>query len=431
MKKLMTQLWDKMHYMFRKYNDRMVHVSLTYDFLIDTETFGKALTKLIDENPVLHSSFVYNPVNPYWLENEYSKSEVFSVLNNPINLDAAVEAFLLQEIKPENNVQMKVKIFNFKGQSTVCLIVNHMCMDGGALKEFLSELMSTYDKFLNGENVEIKEEKSRSHREIYSQMDEEMAKEAKRLFKNPSPKDKHGLPFAEPKDSDKSFIVKRKISSDTFLEMKSAGKKIGATVNDVLVAAFLQTVYEIGNYDANDSITVSCAMDLRKRYLSDMESIGHTNHTAFMGCTLDGKSHDMVGALERVRDINMENKSDSFQGLYGLPLLDLAYGIMPYALAEEVIKLGYSNPLLAMSNIGVLDTKALSLEGNAPVDGFMTGAVKFKPFSLMSATTMNNEMTLAFCERGSEEDKEMLENFFDILEENISELVLKLNTKIA
>ena len=31
-KRLNAELWDKMHYLFRDFNDRMVHVELNYDF---------------------------------------------------------------------------------------------------------------------------------------------------------------------------------------------------------------------------------------------------------------------------------------------------------------------------------------------------------------------------------------------------------------
>ena len=31
-RKLNAELWDKMHYLFRDFNDRMVHVELHYDF---------------------------------------------------------------------------------------------------------------------------------------------------------------------------------------------------------------------------------------------------------------------------------------------------------------------------------------------------------------------------------------------------------------
>ena len=110
-------------------------------------------------------------------------------------------------------------------------------------------------------------------------------------------------------------------------------------------------------------------------------------------------------------------------GLYGLPLLKLGYRILPHAASEEIIKIGYSNPLLAMSNIGILDHKALALAGNEPYDGFMTGAVKYKPYVLLSATSMRNAITLSMCVRGNDEDRKIVERFFDLMEESIGLLI--------
>ena len=109
-------------------------------------------------------------------------------------------------------------------------------------------------------------------------------------------------------------------------------------------------------------------------------------------------------------------------GLYGLPLLKLGYTIMPHAASEEIIKIGYSNPLLAMSNIGILEADKLALGGHEPTDGFMTGAVKYKPFVLLSATTMHNVVTLSMCVRGNDEDKKTVEHFFDLMEQNLDAL---------
>ncbi len=72
-----------------------------------------------------------------------------------------------------------------------------------------------------------------------------------------------------------------------------------------------------------------------------------------------------------------------------------------------------------MSNIGVLEVDKLSLAGNEPTDGFMSGAVKYKPFALLSVTSVRKELTLSMCVRGNEIDKEIVEKFFDLMVKNI------------
>lgn len=49
----------------------------------------------------------------------------------------------------------------------------------------------------------------------------------------------------------------------------------------------------------------------------------------------------------------------------------------------------------------------------------MTGAVKYKPYVLLSATSLNGELTLSMCVRGNEKYKNVIEKFFDLMEKNI------------
>lgn len=49
----------------------------------------------------------------------------------------------------------------------------------------------------------------------------------------------------------------------------------------------------------------------------------------------------------------------------------------------------------------------------------MTGAVKYKPYVLLSATSLNSELTLSMCVREYEKDKTVVEKFFDLMEKNI------------
>ena len=428
MKKLRAELWDKMHFMFREYNDRMVHVSLTYDEPIDIEAMKSALIVMVEKIPVLHSSFVGNKLRPYWKVSEYTVDDIFNCYDVD-DIDEGTEEFLMQYIPPESKVQIKVAVFN---ERTLCIVENHMCMDGGDLKEFLAELMVEYNSIVGTGHAPITvREGSRAFDEIYEDLEPSDAMRAKTLFSNPSPKDTHSLPLTPASDSDKSFIVKHKFDAQTTAALKAAGKAHYATVNDVLTAAFLQAAYEIGDYDSSDSISVSCAMDLRKRHMKGLVGRGYTNHTAFMGCMTPKKGSDILETLEYVKHEQTLNKQDKFIGLYGLPLLRFAYSVMPYALAEKVIKIGYNNPLLAMSNIGVLDSAALSLSGHAPVDGFMTGAVKYKPFSLLSATTLNGEMTIAICERGNDIDRDIIETFISLIAMHVDELIALTAAKAA
>ena len=422
--KLNAELWDKMHYMFRDYNDRMVHVVLSYDYEINIDSLKSNIICFLEKIPVLHSSFTPNGLDPYWEEKDYTIEDVLTVINEPDDLDTAVEEFIMQYLPPESPLQIKFAVINKGGKSTLCIVENHMCMDGGDLKLFLATFCEGYTSIETEGKSPISKIRSgsRSFEEVYTDMSVAERKAAKDLYKNVSNRDKHAFPFTDSADSDKSFIAKYKIDKDKFSALRAAGKSLDATVNDVLVAAFIHSLYDVTDFKDSEEIVVSCAIDLR-RYISDLSDVGYTNHTAYMPCSLPGKGRDIKESVEFAKISARKNKDDKFMGLYGLPLLKLAYNIMPYAASENVIKIGYSNPLLSMSNIGVLDPVKYSLCGNPPIDGFMTGAVKYKPFMLMSATSLNGELTLCICERGSDADKEICMNFFKTMDSHFDELI--------
>lgn len=50
-RKLNAELWDKMHYLFRDYNDRMVHAELRYDFEIDVDILKTVVLCFLKNRP--------------------------------------------------------------------------------------------------------------------------------------------------------------------------------------------------------------------------------------------------------------------------------------------------------------------------------------------------------------------------------------------
>lgn len=421
-RKLNAELWDKMHYLFRDFNDRMVHVELHYDFEIDIEALKTVLICFFEKAPVLHSSFKDNHVSPYWIVKPYTIEDVLTVAY-PDDLEKAVDDFLTQYLPPDSDLQMKVAVFFKDGTSTLCVVENHMCMDGGDFKYFMKALCENYNAYVEKgiSPIELREG-TRSYEAVYEDFSKTEQRMARNLYKNVCAKDEHKFPLTPDSIRDRSFIAKRKISAETFDKIRAAGKKHGATVNDMLLTAYFYSLYELAGYDPSDSVTISCAIDLR-RHIKDVSDEGLTNHTAFMQCNIPERGRDIFETLQYAVQSSQKFKHDKFMGLYGLPLLKLGYSILPHAASEEIIKIGYSNPLLAMSNIGILESDKLALQGYEPTDGFMTGAVKYKPYALLSVTSLRKELTISMCVRGNDEDRAIVERFFDIMEKSIGLLI--------
>ena len=421
-RRLDAELWDKMHYLFRDFNDRMVHVELKYDFVPDIEALKTVIICAFEKAPVLHSKFVDMKLWTHWEVMPYNIDDVLTV-EYPDDIDKAADEFLTQYIAPTESIQMKVALFIKDGKSTLCMIENHMCMDGGDLKYFLQEFCTNYTKYVSeGKSPVNFRTGSRSYSDVYSGFSKTEAGVARRLFKNINERDDHRFPLTDDNIRDTSFIVRKKFSEETLDKLKIKGKELGATINELLLASYFYSVYELAGYPDSDKVMISNAIDLR-RHMDNVDDKGFTNHTSWMQCAIPERGKDIFETVKYVVASSNKFKKDKFMGLYGLPLLNFGYSFMPHAVSEEIIKIGYSNPFMAMSNIGILNGQHYALDSHEPVDAFMSGAVKYKPFVLLTATTYKKVITLSMCVRGNDEDKKIVNHFFDLMEKNINTII--------
>lgn len=421
-RRLNAELWDKMHYLFRDFNDRMVHVELSYDFVPDIEALKTVIICAFEKVPVLRSRFIDNKLTTHWEVMPYRIEDVFSV-SYPDDIDEAVENFLTQYISPSESIQMKIALFVKDGKSRLCMIENHMCMDGGDLKYFLQEFCENYSRYVSeGISPVNFRTGSRSYDDVYSGFSKTEAGVARRLFKNINARDDHKFPLTSDNIRDESFIARKKFGEETLIKLKAKGKELGATINELLLASYFYSVYELAGFPDSDTVMISNAIDLR-RHMNGVDNQGFTNHTSWMQCAIPGRGRDIFETVKYVVRSSNKFKKDKFMGLYGLPLLNFGYNFLPHTVSEEIIKIGYSNPLMAMSNIGILNGQHFALCGKEPVDAFMSGAVKYKPFVLLTATTYKSVITLSMCVRGNDEDKKIVSEFFSLMEKNINTLI--------
>ena len=422
-KMLKAEMWDKMQYLFRNFYDRMVHCVQYYDGLIDIPTLKRVLVFTTEKVPVLHSAFRSNVLDPYWEVMDYTVNDILTVRDS-IDLEADINSFICQSIPVESNVQYKMAVFNHDGRSVLCMIVNHMCMDGGDFKYFMKKLAENYNKLLDGDRgLDIKTG-SRSYDEVYSKLTPEEEEVAKGLYKNISQvKDEHYFPLTPSSPADVTRICRRKVGTKLFSDFRKIGKALGVTVNDLMLAFYVRSLYEIGMFRDDERLTIPCMVDLRRHIVDGGLHTGLTNHTGFMQCSTERKGETINDTLIEVLRSVRKSKDDPYMGLYSLPLLKLAYSIFPYVISEQAIKIGYLNPLIGMSNIGVMDDRALKMGDANIVDGFMTGAVKYKPYMQLALTSLLGDITMTIAIRGNDEDEKIVERFFDMIIANMNAFV--------
>ncbi len=416
--KLKAEMYDKVNFMCRRYMDRIARFRLDYGFVPDEEAFSKALTALYEASPVFHSRFVNNLIAPYWLVSDY-KIEDSLTFSEVEDIDKSSYDFLVQSVDIKDNTQMKIAVFHKNGRCAVCFRWNHMLMDGGGFKQFTRDLFRAYDSFREKGNCNVSFlTGSRAYTEVYADMDKATKKKAKSQILGNSAHEKKTLPFTKKCGKERNILIFKKIDAEIFNSAAAKGKALGATANDVLVAAYIRSAYRLIGCDKKEKISVSCAVDLR-RYMKNPDRIGYTNHTTFMPCTIEGIGETMADTVKKVAECNKKNKEDPFLGLHGLPLLNFAYKAMIYAQAEPTVAIFYANANLALSNVGKVDKRLFSLDGNEPTDAFVAGGAKVKPCAAVNALTLDGSLTLSMTIQGTDEDKAMVESFFEGMEEEL------------
>ena len=419
--KIPCEMYDKINLMCRMYMDRMARFEVDYDFLIDEAAFKNVAICFLECAPFMHSKVINHPITPYWKVCNYHIDDMVTV-KTVNDIEKARKEFFSQSIPLSSTIQIKIGIFYYQEKTYICFIWNHMGFDGGGYKAFWSDFCKNYTDYVLYDKSPVNfSTGSRNYKLIYKDMEPDFAKKAKKQLANISPKDNHILPFENLDKTDNVIIVSREVESETFSKVIKNAKIIGATVNDILLAAYIDALGKVSGMLENESISVACATDLR-RHIKDLSDIGYTNHVSFIHCAIDEKGSNIHETLKKVSAKTKELKKDPYIGLHGLPLLNFAYKSMFYLQAEVLVKLFYKNPTLSVSNVGAIDTKAFALADNPPFSAFVAGAAKNKPCAVMTALTINGKLSASMCLRGNEKDKELLEKFFTEFKKSIESL---------
>lgn len=401
-----------MQFLFRNYYDRTMHAAFFYDGTLNTEILKNAYMEVVRKVNVLHSTFHNNPVKPYWTINEEFSTDDFFSFTETAEPEKAFDKFITQEVSPYGKVQFRATVIRSGGKDIWAVVCNHMCFDGTDLRYFNMKVVESYNNFVstNSYTVDVKSG-TRNADQVYSKMSEEDKRHALKLYKNISTvSNKIVFPFALDDDTLRPRMILKKLPRETFLKMKARGKAMGATVNDVIVAGYFRALFNTVERKGKP-LTVPCMYDLR-RYCGG--SAGLTNMIGFMPCTLESVGNNMAETVELVKEALKPAKEDRFTGLYSLPLLKLAYTVLPQAVAEIAIKIGYTNPYIGMSNIGIVNPDEVTFAGDlAPADAFYSGAIKFKPYMQLALTTFRNEITFSIGVRVTDSEEKIFRAFLD------------------
>lgn len=409
-----SELWDNMQNFMAEYNDHMVHYYAEFDGMLDLEAFKNALSKAIDIAPILKCKFVIKFTHPVWEELEgFSVDDVVELVEGE-NDYAVIEKFLTGIIDELVGPQLQVKIYRKDGKDILAMLINHMTFDGQAIKEWLGILAKLYTNILENPDYNITDyvNGDRGFDQLFKHFDVKGKLRANTKFSyGKKTKEKIGFPYSKKNRYGLiPHIVRHKLSREDFNKIKEVGKRNHMTLNDMIMAVYSRSMADL--VDAPQvPLQIDCILDLR-RYLPNGRTEGLTNFVTKIVCDVDNfKDESIFSTIAQVNQ-NMAAAKGDYPGLGGLPQLRLGYKALPYKAAKKVVSAVFNNPLVAISNIGILDEKLLSFGNLVINDTFMTGSIKKNPYIQLALTTYRGEITFTIALYANDDDMTTVDKFF-------------------
>lgn len=206
---------------------------------------------------------------------------------------------------------------------------------------------------------------------------------------------------SNPDANDQPQLMIRRIEQTELGLLAEYARQCGATINDVLLAAYFRALARQAVYaePRTEEKAVGMTVDLR-RYLA--------KRTTGMICNMSGMEMPVIvmkdresfsETLGKVRAATVRIKEE-------MPGLSSAAGMalmasMPLSQAKEALsqqiemakKMKMALPL--MTNFGKINADAIRFGAADPIDGYMTAPIMYAPFFSVGVSTYRNVLTLS------------------------------------
>ena len=186
-------------------------------------------------------------------------------------------------------------------------------------------------------------------------------------------------------------------------------------MNDVVLTGYYRCLFRRLTPRPGTELQIPVMVDMR-RYLPKSETcVALTNLTSTVVTQLEyrpGQSfEDTLGEVKAMMD---EKKSGNI-GLNRFIKLDLVYRIFGVRIAGRLLRSTLKNPLICMTNVGILDPARICFGELRPSDAFLCGSIKYKPYFQLAMSSYQGEITLSVNLFGSADDRSSILAFFEEL----------------
>ncbi|WP_067075581.1 condensation domain-containing protein [Methanoculleus horonobensis] len=397
--------FDVFNVYFERIYDPTMHVVFTLDGEVDAEAMREATMRLVASDPYLRSRFAEVDGRPVWEEIPEERWEGAFVLvpaggDEPLHTPPP-------PLDVRSGPQVRVGLYQREGADIVAVTCHHGFCDATGALTLARDLFAAYRGIVDdpGFRPAPRAPYERSTERVLALYSEEERQQA--LAEEEPFVDRWRFPI-ERTGRGTPHIARRTLSPERLGRMKAFGRGHGATVNDVLIAAFFLAFQKIrGEFsDRGEPRSLLTSADLRRRYPGLYEDAPLTNLSIAYEVTLSaGEGARLEDVIGRVTAITTRRKASSLGVAAILFYEEIMAGGMPAVRAffDEMIERyetsGQKNPVF--SNLGVFDPGdylPIPGKGGAALD---IREIQYLPCAcwpygfLMIASTFRDRLTLA------------------------------------
>jgi len=403
------------------YFDMMIQMELEFPHKLDPDRLAKAIDLTLDAEPVLGCRWVPHWRKPWWERLDTGERRSFW----PVNSKSEYEAFKSQKMDTSVGPQIKACLWQSPDRDYLLLKVAHGVADAAGVKDICGEISCIYGKLASDPGYRP-EPNIGGSRGIWQVLRHIPLYAYPRILLNYWQETRcisnakhgtYGLPVAGDPHGSLEFAY-RSLSADAVSHLNGYGKARGATLNDVLLAAFIRALGLRGDWNGRSRFLVIITVDLRQRYLPGRRAKGITNLASNeyldFGSTMD---RDFDATLQRVVDRTQRRKA-SWIGVHswltGLPyLLLVPHGWMSRAYRSLIMRAAAKNNVpLDFTNGGSIDPECVTFD-HKPTSARLLAPSAYPPHLIVGLSGYAG--TLTFSAGTYSSQKEVVDGFFDRL----------------
>lgn len=414
-----AEIFDWMQSLFdeTRFNDHQLHCELILASAPDAAVLRRATALSLAAEPILATRFEARPDGAAWVPLPAEELErAFSATED----EAEYEAARTFRIAEGSGPQARLCLLGGK-RSALAITMNHMVADAAGFKDFLYSLCQTYSRLLADPSYAPPPAPGgdRGLGSVLSGLSP--AARIAALLGRGGASNRRGrfsFPLVDGGEA-RPFIATRTLSRVKVAWLKAYCRERGATINDAALAAYYRVFARSLGGAARLRLRIPIMVDMR-RYLPSASPRPLRNLTSTVITRVAQAEGEPFEATLAKAKASMDRLKRGGIGLGGLVKMGLLSSLAGEGMAVSLLRRGFRNPLVCMTNVGELDSGRLALAGTTVDSAYLCGSIKYKPHFQLALSGFDGMITLSSNLYGCAEDRERVDAFLSEVEEELS-----------